>query len=446
MRLFRRKRRDDPKPASAKSDYEAEDVRIKGATQPKHRAVRPDGTLAPLPGVERAVQLLLGAGSPEESFAILQQSHEELLSDDAQRILRELVSQAAGHPEGERMSAYLEAHRVLLEQARDIGVEAAWQQFMAARQAPDPSGAEMMDPESQATINALKQFLGTESWNDTYAILEREQDRLTSEAADQFLSTLIRMAQQDTHPRAAEGVRYLELHLTLLRETRTLGLDQAWERFTVTRQDMPSTPIATGAQFDADPAAAAAALKSLLTTDSWPDTRAILEQQAEVLLSDTCAQMLGDLVDAARRDPDPRAARSAVYLELHQQLLENARVVGIAEAWHDFESALAKVNEQQRQRGGEYPETSPQSIAAAVNAFLGAAGWVQARFILFTRQRDLLNEDAAALIQAEAERLLARGTGRDLYAANLLRAQSRLLLRARDIGLEQAWEEFETEI
>lgn len=449
------------KPAPHKQDVLASEVHPKGVTRPHHRLPDPISTeVAHRVQLDRALHAFMSADNWTATHAVLVRDQALLLSDEALSILADFVEQARQQPQppgSAGMVAYLEAHRILVSRARRVGIDQAWLEFQATHvqemRPADHQELASADPESQAIGAALKHLLGTESWNETYAAFVRDQALLLTETADQFLSALIQVARQDHSPHGVEGVHYLEMHRTLLREARTHGIDVAWEHFDHTRRQLESSQeqhaLPSAGPPHAIESAVAAALKALLTTESWADTRKVLEHSQHLLLTDDCDYLLNDLLAAAQRDLDPNATRSAVYLRLHQRLLRMARREGIAVAWRDFEEALeiasAPDDRSLRSRLSAILPPPQLEVAEAVQIFLNAASWTEARRILELHQQTLLSAAAVTEIQRRAETLHAQGAGRDLYAARLLKLQARLLQRARTVGINQAWAEFESE-
>ena len=299
--------------------------------------------------------------------------------------------------------------------------------------------------------------------------MERDRDRLLSDTADQLLNALIEVAQQDTTPQAREGVRYLELHLKLLHESRRIGIAAAWEQFDRTRRELeaempparPNDPEEQALLPDA-----ARALRTLLNSRSWTESHQIIQHEQRVLLTDTTDRLLDQLLESARKDPDPLSVRGVVYLGLHLRLLRAARRKGVEQAWADFEDALREAHVIPDDAPQPIVQTvippppppalappakriakdaSPAEIAEAVQAFLGASSWAVARDILEQRQAALLTDRAIRLITEQADVLRKRGSGRDLYAARLLQLQAELLRRTQRVGLDRAWAEFEAE-
>jgi hypothetical protein len=466
MWFFQRKR---DKAFEKKDDIQAQDVRPKGVTRPSHqRADTPTAEMLRRARIDRTLQGFLSADNWEETHDTLVRDRELLLTDEAISVLRDFVQQVReqDQPNAQHMADYLDAHRILLERARIVGIEAAWREFRALRLNEDAEAGNTpdYDDETQAVIAVLKRLLGTESWHETYAILSEERERLTSVAAEQFLSALIQVARQDTNPQSREGLRYLELHRTLLRELRLLGLETAWANFEQGRRELDAEVAhrpAVGPPSEV--AAVARALRRLLSTNNWADVRQILERDQALLLSEASDRILEDLLINARNDDDPRALKGVVYLGLHRRLIRRAREVGLSQAWSEFESALAEANGRATEIlpnpfTGEIntlPELDPDSFLAddvpledvtkLVNAFLGAASWDQAHEVLIRHPQELMTEAAISLIEERAEFLYKRGDGRDVYAAHLLDLQATMLRRAREVGIERAWAEFEAD-
>ena len=87
----------------------------------------------------------------------------------------------------------------------------------------------------------------------------------------------------------------------------------------------------------ADPEAVSYALQALLSTKSWDETRAVLDREQPLLLTQTAQLSLLALIAKAREETN---AEAADYFERHLRLLRRAREVGIATAWAEFETAL----------------------------------------------------------------------------------------------------------
>jgi hypothetical protein len=76
----------------------------------------------------------LDAGSWEEKRGVLQREQTLLLSESVSQVLSLMIGRAWRNDEQED-ARYLEAHQKLLVRAREVGIEAAWAEFEAARRA-----------------------------------------------------------------------------------------------------------------------------------------------------------------------------------------------------------------------------------------------------------------------------------------------------------------------
>ena len=438
-------------------------MRPKGVTRP-FRAVQasdiPPHIALGRDRIERAVQALLGAENWDMTHAVLEREQAYLLSDEGIAILEQFARQArnSGQMGSVQVAIFLEGHRRLLERAREVGVDRAWTEFQEQRSGERPSSPED-DAEVQRIADTLRRFLSTDSWGETHAVLISEQAILLTEEAEQFLSALIHVAEQSEDPSANEGLYYLELHRNLLREARSLGIAAAWTNFEQARKETKREGGAQQRGFapsarEAHLGAVTNAIKSLLTTSTWDETRQVLEREQDLLLTDTCDSLLTELIAAAERDHEGHTARNLVYLKMHQRLIQLARSEGIRAAWSSFEEAMGLPMAAGERSGGraDASESLPEpiddglrKIRDAVQSFLGASSWSAAYAILREHRDDLLTDLAIALIGAQADQMQARGTERDLYATRLLNLQAQLLRRARAVGVERAWSEFEDE-
>ncbi len=203
------------KPLPKKQDVLATQVRVKSITRPLTKQSNlnpPPGVAQQISPVESALQQFLRTSSWQETRQVLDRAAPLLLSEDAQTILRRYIQdvRASRMPEAVNIAMYLEAHRLLLERARAIGIGPAWDEFLAIR--PVPEKTDEQDPnatEAQATMDALRELLGTETWSQTHAVLIRLRERLLTESADQMLSALIQLAMQESSKEAVESIRYL---------------------------------------------------------------------------------------------------------------------------------------------------------------------------------------------------------------------------------------------
>src|SRR5438046_81774 len=92
-------------------------------------------------------------------------------------------------------------------------------------------------------------------------------------------------------------------------------------------------------------AAIAEALLRFLNTDSWYETRAVLEDEQSLLLTDRADQIITSLIEQHEQYDEQQHIRMAHYISLHRTLLRRARMVGIPRAWNRFE---VEIQEQER--------------------------------------------------------------------------------------------------
>ncbi len=267
-----------------------------------------------------------------------------------------------------------------------------------------------------------------------------------------------------------DEIHYMEIHRDLLRDARASGINDAWASFEALRRRLhaaersgqpeagwsgpsgaePLGPVPVEwSPFEAHLNDVWGAIRALLMTNSWAETRQVLERDHELLLSATCDRMLREMIMATERE---QSERYRTYLQLHQHLLRLARREGISDAWASFEKAMGFVpatSDGIMDKKEENPlspiDEALQRIRDAVQMFLAAPSWEAAHAVLCERREDLLTDLAVALLVAQADQMQARGTERDLYATRLLNLQARLLRRAREIGIEPAWAEFDAE-
>jgi hypothetical protein len=477
---FKRRKRSRVQTTPEKRDPIAQDIRVKGITRPLRQQQTEQHITASVrhDRLERIISAFVNTRTWDAAHEVLVRESALLLTNDAVVALSELIRQVKNDPSfgTQRVVELLVLHRTLLERAIEIGLDPAWQEFRAkyVQDAEEPRTDDVpltehiTDHESEirATLNTLKAFLNTDRWSETREMLLHERERLTSDLADRVLGELIEAARADSAPQARDSQHYLELHRTLLRETREMGVEAAWEHFDRLRRDFE----AEIAQRRQESAASerytpevTRVLRDFLSTSSWSETRAILEREFALLTSPEADHLLGDLITAAHNDADPRATQGEHYLQLHRQLLQRARETGIERAWAEFVKWLEGSAPDATNRPlPDSPEATPQSIPlgplppiapdeevdqaktiAVVGQFLEANSWEEAKAILEKYQDVLLTNAAAALIRARAEVLRRTGESRNAYGVRLLELQARLLTRAREVGIAQAWAEFE---
>ena len=240
----------------------------------------------------------------------------------------------------------------------------------------------MSDEPATEEVRAIKAFLATNSWEETRSVLEREQALLLTESVSQFLADAITHAWQSDDPEIRKRAQYLEAHLTLLQRAREVGIPAAWEEFT-----------------------------AVYISSSEEEQRAegqigLTEEEAE-----RAAQDAAFLVEKFGLDVDDPTI-PAIQAQLRQKLAE-AR---------------------------QPPDPEQVALAEAMQSFLRAANWEETHALLERDQALLLSEIASQILALMVERAWRNDEEDD---ARYLEVHLKLLARARELGVEAAWAEFE---
>jgi hypothetical protein len=82
--------------------------------------------------VMHALDRFLGASTLTRKQALLEQEQGLLLTQVANEILTTLMDEAerTGNPEEHKRALYMKVHRTLLRRAQEIGISAAWTEFL----------------------------------------------------------------------------------------------------------------------------------------------------------------------------------------------------------------------------------------------------------------------------------------------------------------------------
>lgn len=449
MWFFRRKR---PK-HHTKHDPLAESIHSKST----HPVIHQEGVQMSHNGIriERAVQQMLGAENWSMTKHIVEKEQEYLLTSEALVILDRYIHQMQHDqsPGALLLQTFLKAHRDLLEIAQKYDIDTAWEHFQKQYLEVEH---DMASDHTHKAIGALRRFLSTTTWHETYTVLMQDQEYLLTDVAERFLDAMIHFLQQSSNSAVQEGVKYLQVHYQLLRDARQHGVTEAWEGF-VSTMTQSTSPSASQGRSSMNYRATeinqiTVALRTLLTTASWHETHTVLVSEQHILLTETCERIFEDVIKATKQEHSEGTARNIVYLTMHLRLIQLAREKGIEEAWQSFVTAMNLKTEQDAIAPSKEEDPIPmldeplRRIRDAVNEFLDATSWDAAFVILENQKDDLFSDVAVALISARADQLQASGSGRDIYAANILHREAVLLRRAREIGLDEAWKEFRKEI
>lgn len=135
-------------------------------------------------------------------------------------------------------------------------------------------------------------------------------------------------------------VQDMEIHLQLLEDSRRYGIENAWDRFVQAKEPE------FGSVFQA--------LGPFLQAPTWRETERILKEQQHVLLSGQAIAFLRYMTDKARGEPN--SLKEVQGLEAHLQLLEDARSVGIEQAWQKFQAARFQEMLQNQEKRQHFEE------------------------------------------------------------------------------------------
>jgi hypothetical protein len=442
MPIFRRR---TSKPPPQKADPEAIHIFPKGVTRPQ-RAIHDAQSMEMVrrARIERALHLFLSTENWEATRTTLENEKQFLLTDEARSLLVEFIEQTrdSDAPGAERVASYLDAHLMLLDRAREVGIDRAWREFVSTRvvvETPPESPESTQEAETQSIVDSLRRLLAARTWSETREVLEREQRLLLTDTADEFLGALMRAASRYDSEEAQDSYDYLRLHRQLLRDARNRGIDPAWVTFQrdVRQHESEIERRLLSELNGASLTDVKRSVVALLNTPTWTETRRQLERDKALLLTGAGEFILRDIIRQAEREPTN--ARRLAYLQMHLRLIQLAREEGIDKAWLSFAGALDITD------GIEIAPDPIQRVRNAVRTYLAAASWESAHTTLLRLREDLLGDLAISLISAQADQLEADPSGRNLYAARLLRLQEQLLRRARDVGIERAWGEFEAD-
>lgn len=80
-----------------------------------------------------------------------------------------------------------------------------------------------------------------------------------------------------------------------------------------------------------------AMLRSFILAETWPETRTVLQREYALLTAPIADDVLAEWIEERRPRDDPGAAQAVQMLILHRNLLTRCRVVGVAQAWSEFE-------------------------------------------------------------------------------------------------------------
>ena len=333
--------------------------------------------------VAQAVLSFVSADNWQESKHIVMGLQDVLLTDEADYVFAMLLAQ---HGDDANAVRLLEDHRQLLRRCRKEGIEAAF----ADRLRPASSAQELTDK--------LLSFVQAETWGESKAYLAEHPELLTGEA----LAVLARLIEGQE---SEEARRILRRHQALLAEVRQKGLDEAFAPLIISYQQVSDAVLA------------------FVNAKSWGESKRLVEQERELLLSEMALEVFADLLEQYKENKG--AIRT---LTEHRDLLIRCRKEGIEAAFAERLRPQESASQQQNR--------PPQQVIDAVLAFVNAKSWGESQRLV-EQERELLLSEMALEVFANLLEQYKENKG----AIRTLTEYRDLLIRCRKEGIEAAFAE-----
>ncbi len=412
---------------------------------------------------EASVDRLLGAEKWSEVKDIFVQEQKYLLHDSALlEIDKKIAEFRAIQNTDSSILQYLQEHRRLIENARESGIENAWnnlQKNIAQRNdsiAEDSFRFESLmfhqGQKSQRTFMIIQKFLIAPSWDITFKILKAESKILLSDFTIKILVNFELAARKNSSLADQAELNFLIEHRELLEFARKFGVEKAIEVYKEKIQKQNSQIVIRINQDELNKIIEL--IRKFLSTQNWNETYAMLKREQETLLAQVTRYIFQGFIDG--QEQTEHSERKTVYLRMHLKLLEMAANIGVEKAWATFTEMMGihvageelDLPAEQTIDDTEMSEilNSIQLARGVLDNFLSVPTWRDAKSI-FMQNFDLhTSHFVIAFLSAQADQLQATGNERDVYAMNILLQEAKLFIRAREIGPEKAWEEFENNL
>ncbi len=454
------------KPLLQKNDVEGFQPKSKSITRPISQPGM-DADAIVRSHTETSIDRLLGAEKWSEVKDIFVQEQKYLLQDSALlEIDKKIAEFRAIQNSDSQILQYLQEHRRLIENARESGIENAWdnlQKYIASRNdsaAEDSFRFESLrfhqGQKSQRTFMIIQKFLIAPSWNITFEILRAESKTLLSDFAINILVNFELAAQKNSSLADQAELSYLTEHRELLDFAKKFGVEEAIAVFNEKIQkqrDEQSSQVVIRVNQD-ELQKIILLIREFLSTQNWSETYAMLKKEQETLLAPVTRYIFQGFIDGQERAE--HSERKTVYLRMHLKLLQMAAEIGVEKAWATFTEMMGihlageelDLPAEQTIDDTELAEiqNTIQLARGVLDNFLSVSTWTDAKNI-FLQNFDMLTSNfVIAFLSAQADQLQTSGSERDLYAMNILLQEAKLFIRAREIGPEKAWEEFENNL
>jgi CHAT domain-containing protein len=251
----------------------------------------------------QALMRLIKADDWDETYIILIEQQTLLLSDATLFILYNVIETYRKTGQ-DYLAENTEMYLRLLEDARTLDIDPAWERFMVRQQ-------EAFEKE---IATALGTFLGIRDLDEVRRMLEEQAEILRHESTLATLRNHIENLRFDGQYAYAE---YMAIYQRLLEDISTLGMDVAWQRFLTDQQETFEGAVTT-------------ALEKFLKATNWNEAHTLLTMQQELLLSDAALIMLRNIITYLRSKGEDGPVEG---MEMYLHLLEDAQARGVEDAW-----------------------------------------------------------------------------------------------------------------
>ncbi|MDP9350195.1 MAG: CHAT domain-containing protein [Chloroflexota bacterium] len=257
-----------------------------------------------------------------------------------------------------------------------------------------------MTSSSRRMLEAVVAFLNADTWVESKRIVEAHRELLLTDDVDAALRYLMYQHSED-----ADAMRILQQHQQLLTRCRKEGIDAAFSELL-----SPAEADEAGS----DPLFVA--IRALLTAGDLDEIKRLIEQHADLLLTDAADAEIERLLVPYRADAGGDRNDEAVQqLQAHRALLKRCRAEGIDAAF------------------AELPPV-PAALTDAVLAFFNARTWAESKQAVEKHADVLLTDEIGPVWES-----LLRQCAGNAEAIRHIEEHRNLLIRCRQEGIDVAF-------
>lgn len=440
--------------------------------------------------IKNAVLAFINAETWSESKRIVEQHQDVLLTDVADQVFASLL---AHYTEDANATHTLTAHRAILRQARNEGIDAAFAERVNPTRVDIPTELlarlqqvqteeemtqlledhpelvpileQLMQQQTQSPdvvlARILQEWITTNTWSTKQAYLSENQNVLLTDAAEAALERLIQVAEQQNDTNA---LHIFTTHHAILHQARSEGIDAAFSEHVQPAQAAPQAapqPFGSGLSgLESLPPELLTRLQQVETEEEMqqlleehPELVSILEQIQQTIMQESLV-MVGEAIQAWVTAETWESSKT--YLSEHQDILLNdtaeAALEHMIQRFQENNDAnatriLASHQTLLRQARSEGIDAAFAEVLSrpydtqtnqAVLAFINANNWSASKGIVEQHQAVLLTDEAD---QVFAD-LLLQYTGNE-QAIRTLTTHRAILHQARSEGIDAAFAETE---